>query len=156
MKRAIAWRAGFTLIELLVVIGIIAVLIAILIPVVGKVRLAAQTANTTNQMQRISAAIQVYFHDFQAYPGALPNSAFAGAGNTAAYVSGLTNYTQAEDMVLALRGGLQMNSGTKKLDLFPAQLDQGVASFNLVAVQPGCMPLRGGRPGCGRTKRSSS
>src|SRR5438105_8250831 len=70
-------RLGFTLIELLVVIGIIAVLIAILIPVVGRVRLAAQTANTTNQMHRISAAIQTYYHDFNAYPGALPNSAFA-------------------------------------------------------------------------------
>src|SRR5216110_1976560 len=73
MKRG---RLGFTLIELLVVIGIIAVLIAILIPVVGRVRLAAQTANTTNQMHRISAAIQNYFNDFQAYPGVFSNREF--------------------------------------------------------------------------------
>ena len=135
MKRG---RLGFTLIELLVVIGIIAVLIAILIPVVGKVRLAAQTANTTNQMHGISAAIQHYFNDFLAYPGALPNSAFAASPGAGAYFksgSALTNaanYTQTEDAVMALLGGHQpfKQGSFVVLDWKPDQIGLGPMSFN--------------------------
>jgi len=128
-------REGFTLIELLVVIGIIAVLIAILVPVVGKVRLAATTANVTNEVHKISAAIGNYFNDFQAYPGVLPNSAFA-TGPSAFFASAgtFTNYTQSEDLVMALRGGLVMSGG--KLDIKGLDLDQGPLSFNTVTVQP--------------------
>jgi prepilin-type N-terminal cleavage/methylation domain-containing protein len=140
MKRG---RLGFTLIELLVVIGIIAVLIAILIPVVSRVRLAAQTANTTNQMHKISAAIQTYQHDFLAYPGALPNAAFAPPGPGGYFKSGsLTNaatYTQTEDAALAMLGGLQgfNQGGTILLDWKPAEIGLGPVSFNPLQYQAG-------------------
>ena len=51
-------RGGFTMIELLVVIGIIVVLVAILIPAVAKVRIAARTAETTSELKDLAAAIE--------------------------------------------------------------------------------------------------
>ncbi len=69
-RRSFHRGIGFTLIELLVVIGIIALLIAVLMPALRKAREASKRAACASNLRQIALAHAMYVNDFNDYlPG---------------------------------------------------------------------------------------
>jgi prepilin-type N-terminal cleavage/methylation domain-containing protein/prepilin-type processing-associated H-X9-DG protein len=63
-------RGGFTLLELLIVIGIIATLVAILLPAIGRARESARRTNCMSNLRTLGHAMVMYTQEFK---GRLPN-----------------------------------------------------------------------------------
>ncbi len=70
-------KSSFTLIELLVVVAIIAVLVAILLPALGRAREMAKKTVCSSNMRQYGQAMSLYVMD---YNGFLPGPATAGMG----------------------------------------------------------------------------
>lgn len=72
-------RGAFTLVELLVVIGIIAVLVAILLPALSRARLAAKEVVCESNLRQFGFAVQMYVGQ---YNGSLPQKGPDGSNQT--------------------------------------------------------------------------
>jgi prepilin-type N-terminal cleavage/methylation domain-containing protein/prepilin-type processing-associated H-X9-DG protein len=76
-------RPGFTLVELLVVIGIIALLIAMLLPALRKARESAVTVSCASRMRQLDTAVMMFASDNK---GSLP-PIFAGSATNFTFPS---------------------------------------------------------------------
>jgi prepilin-type N-terminal cleavage/methylation domain-containing protein len=133
-------RPGFTLVELLVVVGIIALLIGLLLPALGKVVQRAKSTQTLGTMQNFAKACDAYFQEFGEYPAAVPDSVlYRGTGQDAQ----LPRITAMENALLALMGGYRTKTGQdadQDYDNFGAGVD---AALVIEIVFPG---TAGGEP----------
>lgn len=68
--------SGFTVLELLAVLALVAILAAILLPVVSKVRTTAQAAETSSNMRSLIQAVKVWSQDND---GLMPDSKWYGS-----------------------------------------------------------------------------
>jgi prepilin-type N-terminal cleavage/methylation domain-containing protein/prepilin-type processing-associated H-X9-DG protein len=70
-------KKAFTLVELLVVIGIIALLISILLPTLGKAREAARTVACASNGRQLALAMRLFAQEHRGYMPALSDKAWA-------------------------------------------------------------------------------
>ena len=90
MRRTLSNRTGrgFTIVELLVVVSIIALLIAILLPAIGKARDAALITQSLANLRNLSAANSAYGADWSDRQfTAIPDDAGLVQGNCGTYLA---------------------------------------------------------------------
>jgi len=129
-------RHGFTLVELLVVIGIIALLLGILLPVINAVRKSAYVADSRNQLRGIANGIDRYYNDFTAYPGVFSNAdvgvlsipLYPGTKATPGSTTGNDTLTSSENLFISLCGGANVGG------YYAGEAGKGSMGFN--SVQP--------------------
>jgi len=114
-------RRGFTLVELLVVISIIALLLSILMPALGKVRGQAQQVVCKTKMKQMGLAVSMYVNTYRRYPSRMlipfvhPSDPEFGKGDVwfgwrgAYYITWETMLTRSRCMP---SGGMQTKDST--------------------------------------------
>jgi prepilin-type N-terminal cleavage/methylation domain-containing protein len=97
MERRKMKKKGFTLVELLVVIAIIAMLLAILMPALGKVRQLAQRIMCSTNLSGLGKAMLTYSNDdkYESFPVAGASGSYwnRGTGTGASHLAGVDCFT---------------------------------------------------------------
>lgn len=99
---------GFTLVELLVVVVILGILVAAVVPQFTDHTNDARLATIDRDLTEVRAAIERYYQEHRAYPGAVdPASGTAPAADPdQAFVQQLTTYTDASGRVSPTRSAV--------------------------------------------------
>ncbi len=77
-------RKAFTIVELLVVISIIALLVGILLPAIGKARDSARLRQSSSNLRQLGAAHQIYAAEWDDRQYSLARDNFGAFGNSLA------------------------------------------------------------------------
>lgn len=131
---------AFTLIELLVVIAIIAILAAILFPVLSQARVAAKKAASISNLKQLSLAVQMYNGDNdQCYA----QSAYAGGTGPSAVVNGI-NVVAANSQIFSAYDAI--NPYTKNVGILQSPGDPQAINWPTALQNASLAPLPPGTP----------
>ncbi len=148
MANTLSPRKGFTLIELLVVIAIIAILIALLVPAVQKVREAASRTQCVNNLKQLGLGLHNFHDTAKEFPPSLnPNG--IGADDNDAYGWGyyLLPFVEQDNLYKSIDRTAPYGSGPN-VDCRDLKERTVLALFKCPSST---LPDTGGPGGCGRT-----
>lgn len=98
LRTALKNQSGFTLIEMLIVVIVLGILAMIIVPQISVSTDDARLSTLQTNLGSLRSAIELYFHQHGAYPGAKKSDGTAAVASAAeaatAFVAQLTTYTE--------------------------------------------------------------